>query len=100
MGALVSVTAVGDHAGMPPRPVRWVLVRDPPRTFEPHAWVCTELTVAPVQRLEWLVLRWPLAVTWQDARAPLGLEPPRQGTALAVAHTPPTRRGLFALVTR
>jgi hypothetical protein len=96
---LVSATAVWYHSGMPPLPVRWVLVRDPQSKFEPQALLCTDLTVEPVQILEWFVLRWQLEVTWQEARAHLGLETQRQWNALAVARTTPTLLGLFSLVT-
>ena len=41
----VSDTAVWYHAGMPPLLIRWVLVRDPQRAFEPQAWLCTDMTV-------------------------------------------------------
>jgi hypothetical protein len=66
---LVSATAVWYHAGMPALPIRWVLVRDPQEEFEPQALLCTDLMVAPLQILEWFVLRWRLEVTWQEARA-------------------------------
>ena len=96
---LVSATAVWYHSGMPPLPVRWVLVRDPPGKFEPQALLCTALTVEPVQILEWFVLCWQLEVTWQEARAHLGLESQRQWNALAIARTTPTLLGLFSMVT-
>jgi hypothetical protein len=96
---LVSATAVWYHSGMPPLPVRWVLVRDPQGKFEPQALLCTALTVEPVQILEWFVLRWQLEVTWQEARAHLGLESQRQWNALAIARTTPTLLGLFSIVT-
>jgi hypothetical protein len=97
---LVSATAVGYHSGMPPLLVRWVLIRDPQGKFEPQALLCTDLTIEPVQILEWCVLRWQLEVTWQEARAHLGLETQRQWNALAVACTTPLLLGLFSLVTR
>lgn len=96
---LVSATAVWYHAGMPPLPVRWVLVRDPHGKFAPQALRCTALTVEPVQILEGLVLRWQLDVTWPEARAHVGLESQRQWQALAMARTTPTLLGLFSMVT-
>src|SRR6266403_4088445 len=68
----VSATAVWSHSGMPALPMRWVLVRDPHEAFAPQALRCTDLMVAPRQIWEWCVLRWRLAVTWPEARAPLG----------------------------
>jgi len=96
---LVSATAVWYHSGMPPLPIRWVLVRDPQEEFEPQALLCTDLTVNPVQILEWFVLRWRLEVTWQEARAYLGMETQRQWNALAIARTTPALLGLFSMVT-
>jgi hypothetical protein len=96
---LVSATAVWYHAGMPALPVRWVLVRDPQEEFDPQALRCTDLTVDPIQILEWFVLRWHLEVTWQEARAHLGMETPRQWSALAIARTTPALLGLFSIIT-
>jgi DDE superfamily endonuclease len=96
---VVSATAVWYHSGMPPLPIRWVLVRDPQEEFEPQALLCTDLTVDPVQILEWFVLRWRLEVTWQEARAHLGMETQRQWNALAIARTTPALLGLFSMVT-
>ena len=96
---LVSAAAVWYHSGMAPLPIRWVLVRDPQKQFEPQALLCTDLTVDPVQILEWFVLRWRLEVTWQEARAHLGLETQRQWNELAIARTTPALLGLFSLVT-
>jgi DDE superfamily endonuclease len=96
---LASATAVWYHSGMPPLPIRWVLVRDPQGKFEPQALLCTDLTVDPVQILAWFVLRWRLEVTWQEARAHLGMETQRQWNGLAIARATPALLGLFSLVT-
>jgi DDE superfamily endonuclease len=96
---ITSATGVWYHSGMPPLPIRWVLVRDPPGTFEPQALLCTDLIVDPVQILEWFVLRWRLEVTWQEARAHLGMETQRQWNARAIARTTPVLLGLFSMIT-
>ena len=95
----VSATAMWSHVGMPPLPVGWVLVRDPPDKLEPQAWWCTDLTGEPVQLLAWCVVRWQLEVTWQEARAHLDLQTPRQWNVLAIARTTPGLLGLFSMVT-
>jgi len=97
--AITSATAVWYHAGMPPLPSRWVLVRDPHGACAPQAWLCTAVTVDPVQILEWCVLRWRLAVTWQEARAHVGLETQRPWKAKAIARTTPALLGRFSMVT-
>jgi hypothetical protein len=52
-----SDTAVWYHPGLPPVPLRWVVVRDPLGQFEPQALLCTDLRVAPEQILAWFVQR-------------------------------------------
>jgi hypothetical protein len=54
---LVTGTAVWYHTGMPPVPIRWVLVRDPEGKFDSQALLCTNQTMTPVQILEWFVRR-------------------------------------------
>jgi hypothetical protein len=96
---LVSQTAVWYHTGLPPVPIRWVLVRDPQGEFPTQALLCTELTASPEQILTWFVQRWQLEVTFHAMRAHLGLETQRQWTPLAIARTTPALLGLFSLVT-
>ena len=96
---IVSDTAVWYHSGMPPLPIRWVLIRDPKGKFKPQALLCTDLQVKPVQILEWFVMRWQLEVTLQEVRAHLGVETQRQWSDFAVARTTPALLGLFSLVT-
>jgi hypothetical protein len=40
---ICSDTAVWRHAGLPVVPIRWVLLRDPSRRFDPQALLCTDL---------------------------------------------------------
>jgi hypothetical protein len=96
---LVSETAVWYHTGLPPVPIRWVLVRDPQGAFPTQALLCTDLTAAPEQILAWFVQRWQLEVTFHALRAHLGMETQRQWTPLAIARTTPALLGLFSLVT-
>jgi hypothetical protein len=44
---VVSDTAVWYHAGRPPVPLRWVLIRDPHGQFATQALLCTDHAVAP-----------------------------------------------------
>jgi hypothetical protein len=86
---IISDTAVWYHTGLPPVPIRWVLVRDPLGKFEPRALRCTDLEVAPQQVLAWFMLRWRVEVTFQEARAHLGLETQPQWSDLAIARALP-----------
>ena len=61
--------AVWYHTGLPVVPIRWVLVRDPLRKFEPQALLCTQLEYSPKQILEWFVRRWQMEVTFEEVRA-------------------------------
>lgn len=81
-----------------PLPIRWVLVRDPVGKFKAAAFCCTDLTVTAQQIMAWYVLRWNVEVTFEDARAHLGLETQRQWSDRAIARTTPILLGLYALV--
>ena len=92
-------TAVWYHSGLPPVPIRWLLVRDPSGELAPQAFLCTDLDAAPVDILQWFVSRWQLEVTFQESRAHLGVETQRQWSDLAIMLTTPALLGLFSLVT-
>ena len=96
---LASGTAVWYHSGMPVVPIRWVLIRDPLGKFEPQALLSTDLERTAAQIVEWFVLRWQVEVTFEEARAHLGVETQRQWSDLAIARTTPALLGLFSLVT-
>lgn len=87
------------HVGKPVVPIRWVLIRDPDGEFEPQALLCTDRTLKAVQIVEWFVQRWQLEVTFEEARAHLGLETQRQWSDQAIARTTPLLLGLFSWVT-
>jgi hypothetical protein len=96
---LATGTAVWYHSGLPPVPIRWLLVRDPLGELQPQAFLCTDLDAAAVDILQWFVARWQLEVTFQDARAHLGVETQRQWSDLDILRTTPALLGLFSLVT-
>ncbi len=92
-------TAVWYHSGLPPVPIRWVLIRDPKGHFAPQALLCTDLEAPAVQIVEWFVLRWQLEVTFHEVRTHLGVETQRQWSERAITRTTPVLLGLFSLVT-
>ena len=96
---VVSDTAVWYHTGLPPVPLRWVLIRDPDGKFDTQALLCTDLDVTPEQILTWFVRRWQLEVTFEEAHCHLGIETQRQWSELAIRRTTPALLGLFSLVT-
>jgi hypothetical protein len=96
---MVSNTAVWFHNGLPPLPIRWVLIRDPKGVFDPQALLCTDLTIQPEHMVKWFVMRWRVEVTFHEVRTHLGVETQRQWSDLAIARTTPILLGLFSLVT-
>ena len=96
---LSSHTALWYHAGKPPVPIRWVLIRDPLQQFDSQALLCTAPAVAPVQIIKWFVLRWQVEVTFQEVRSHLGVETQRQWSDRAIARTTPVLLGLFSWIT-
>ncbi len=96
---LTDETAVWYHSGLPPVPIRWVLIRDPHGKFATQALLCTDLTVTPAQIIAWFVRRWQMETTFEEARRHLGVETQRQWTDTAIRRTTPALLGLFSLVT-
>jgi hypothetical protein len=92
-------TAVWYHTGKPPVAIRWVLIRDPQKRFKPQALLSTHLDHTPEQMLPWFVRRWTMEVTFEEARAHLGMETQRQWNARAIARTTPALLGLYSIVT-
>jgi hypothetical protein len=92
-------TCVWYKRGFTPVPIRWVLVRDPQGEFEPQAFLSTNPQHTPLEMLSWFVRRWRMEVTFEEARAHLGVETQRQWSEAAIKRTTPVLFGLFSLVT-
>lgn len=92
-------TCVWYHTGLSAVPIRWVLLRDPAGRFAPQALLCTDATQTPLTIVQWFVKRWQVEVTFEEARARLGVESQRQWSEQAIARTTPCLFGLFSLVT-
>ncbi len=95
---ICSGTAVWRHAGLPLVPIRWVLLRDPQRRFDPQALLCTDAAQDPLQVVRWFVQRWQLEVTFREVRDHLGVETQRQWSDRAIARSTPCLLGLFSIV--
>ncbi len=95
---VASDTAVWYHSGLPPAPIRWVLVRDPSGESEPQAFLSTDLAATPERILGWFISRWRMETTFQEVRTHLGVETQRQWSDLAILRTTPALLGLFSLV--
>jgi hypothetical protein len=84
---------------LPPVAIRFVLVCDPEGKLRMEAFFCTDLHTTPAQILQWVVMRWSVEVTFEEARAHLGLETQRQWSDLAIARTTPVLLAVFSIVT-
>ena len=96
---LFSRTALWYRPGWDPVPIRYVIVRDPQSKLKDEVFFCTDPSLCPLQILKWVVMRWSVEVTFEEARAHLGLETQRQWSDLAVERTTPCLLALFSIVT-
>ncbi len=96
---LFSHTALWYTPGWEPLPIRFVMVRDPEGKLRDEVFFCTDQDADAVQILNWVVMRWSLEVTFEEAREHLGMETQRQWSDLAIARTTPVLLGLYSIVT-
>jgi hypothetical protein len=94
-----SHTALWYTPRLPPVAICYVLVADPEGKLRMEAFFCTDLQATPEQILQWVVMRWSVEVTFEEARAHLGFETQRQWSEKAIARTTPVVLGLFSRVT-
>ena len=100
---MMTGTCLWYRAGEPPLPIRWVLLRCPEQqqqqqSFPPMALFCTDPESSVRQIVGWFVGRWSIEVTFEEARAHLGLETQRQWSVRALGRSTPCLLGLFSLV--
>jgi hypothetical protein len=84
--------------GLPPVPIRWVLLRCPEGSFKPQAFFCSDPQVPAAQIIAWFIARWNIEVTFEELRAHLGFETQRQWSDKAIERTAPCLFGIFSLV--
>jgi hypothetical protein len=92
-------TALWYHSGKPPVLIRWLLIRDPQGVFKPQALLSTHPDHTPEQMLTWFIRRWTMEVTFEDARAHLGMETQRQWNTRAIGRTTPALLALYSIIT-
>src|SRR5262249_49424881 len=95
---LFSRTRLWSTPGQDPVAIRYVLVRDPEGDMADAAYLCTERGMLSQQIVEHMVRRWAVEVTFEEARAHLGMETQRQWSDRAIARTTPVVLGLYSLV--
>jgi hypothetical protein len=96
---VATATAVWYHRGKPPVAIRWVLIRAPQACCKPQALLSTNVAHTPAQMLTWFVRRWTMEVTFEEARAHLGMETQRQWNDRAIARTTPALLSLYTVIT-
>jgi hypothetical protein len=95
----ISKTALWYKSGIPPVPIRWVLIRDPEGKLEPMVIGCTDLELDPKVIIAYFVRRWRIEVTFAEVRRHLGVETQRQWSDLAIERSTPILLALFSIVT-
>lgn len=94
-----SRTGLWHRRGQGPAAIRYVLTRDPEGEQPDAADFCTAARFGPGEILGYVVQRWSMEVTFEEARAHLGLETQGQWSDLAITRTTPVLLGLFSVVT-
>jgi hypothetical protein len=79
-------------------PVRWVFVHDVQGTHRDEYFYTTDISLSLQQIVSWFTARWPIETTFQEMRAHLGFETPRQYVAKSVLRTAPCLLGLFSVI--
>ena len=79
------------------RTLRIVVVRDPSGRRKDDCFFTTDLSLSPKAILELFAMRWPLEVTFYNAKQCLGLEDPQNRTPKAVQRTAPLALYLYTL---
>jgi len=85
--------------GIPPLPIRWVLIKDPNDEHDPVALFSTDAAHSAERIIEIFVSRWPLEVTFEESRRHLGVETQRQWSDKAIERTTPCLFASFSIVT-
>jgi hypothetical protein len=85
--------------GLPPVEIRFVIIADPEGKRRLEAFFCTDVQATPVQIVPWVIMRWAVEVTFEAARAHLGVETQRPWSEQAIARTTPVLLALFSIVT-
>jgi hypothetical protein len=83
--------------GIPPLPIRWVLIKDPNHETEPVVLFSTDVGHIAERIIEIFVSRWPIEVTFEESRRHLGVETQRQWSDQAIERTTPCLFGSFSI---
>jgi hypothetical protein len=79
-------------------PLRWVFVHDVQGTHRDEYFFTTDPNLRGPRIISLCTARWPIETTFQEMRAHLGFETPRQRVAKSVLRTGPCLLGLFSVI--
>jgi hypothetical protein len=85
--------------GIPPLPIRWVLIKDPENKSDPVVLFSTDKNHSAERVIEVFVSRWPLEVTFEESKRHLGIETQRQWSDKAIERTTPCLFASFSIIT-
>lgn len=83
--------------GIPPLPIRWVLIKDPLNENEAMVLFSTNIKHSPKKIIEIFVSRWSIEVTFEESRRHLGIETQRQWSDKGIERTTPCILASFAI---
>lgn len=84
--------------GIRPVPIKWVLIRDPNGKTESIALFTLDLKVDAKRIIADYIGRWPIEVTFEEARAHLGMESQRQWSDKAIERETPSILASFSII--
>jgi hypothetical protein len=88
-----------DKHGSTVTPIRWVgVLGDPQLDLEDTFFFCSDVSMAAARIIEQYARRWNIEVTFEEARALLGLETTRHWCKQSVLRVTPILLGLFSAV--
>ncbi len=85
--------------GIRPVPIKWALVRDPKNESEPMVLFSLNLESEPQNIITEYINRWPIEVTFEEARRHLGMESQRQWSDTAIDRETPCILASFSIIT-
>lgn len=94
----ITTTCMWHVVGYDPVPIRFVLMKDPFKEFQPVVLMSTDVMLTANKIIEVFVLRWNVEVTFREAREHLGIETQRQWSAKAILRSTPALFGIYSLV--
>lgn len=84
--------------GIPPLPIRWVLIKDPHSKNEAVTLFSTNIKHSAQRIIEIFVSRWSIEVTFEESRRHLGIETQRQWSDKGIERTTPCIFGSFSVI--